>query len=79
MYHGCTALFFRSFMTFWLCVLAFIPEEESNSEQGSQSDKCVNNTRDNYEVVAENAGNQIEIEETNQTPVDSANNHQNEN
>jgi len=59
-----------------LLLLGQIVKQKADGPDGAQSDQCVHNAADNGIHTAEQPGDQIELENTDQSPVDSADDQQ---
>lgn len=62
-----------------LCVLMpVVAEQECDTIDGRKTDQRVNDSGDECKIGSENGGDQIEVEYSNQAPVQTSDNHQDE-
>jgi hypothetical protein len=59
-----------------IAAAALLAEQEGNAPQSGKTDDSVNNTTENCVLTAKDPGNQIELENTDQTPVNTADDRQ---
>lgn len=73
---SCTAVHQRTLMVVLVSCFRpnriFVPEEQGNAPQCGQADQCVNDTADYAGRATADKGNQVKLEKTDQTPVDPA-------
>lgn len=62
-----------------LCAQASVPEQKGNSIQRGKPYDSINDSGDNFKIRAEDGRYQIVVEKSNQAPVYSAYDHQDEN
>ena len=59
-------------------LVPFVGEKEGNSVKGCDADQGVNDSGNQCEIGAENGSNQIEVQNSYQSPVQTTYNHENE-
>ena len=55
--------------------MAAVAEEECNSVKGSQAYGCIDDSGDKRKIRTENGCDQIKVENSHQSPVQTSNNH----
>ncbi len=59
-------------------LMTVVAEQERDSIDGGQTDRSINDSGDECKIRSEKGSNQVEVKNTNQPPVETADNHQNE-
>jgi len=59
-------------------LMAAVAEQERDAIDGGKAHRSINDSGDECEIRPEKGGDQVEVKNTNQTPVQTTDNHQNE-